>query len=220
MALYKYMKKQHLRDFIRRGSLKIGTLHEYRQVESYGSAIGDEEEGVQFTEFNMPDGGIVDLSGNTRGAAYLRQSLPGSAGTDPFRGEIEFAPGVQLLAKAESPNFFIYCTSARYDRAAMEEFGYDACLEIFNVPKFFNALSRAIRHKGAFIGNNAIEYRERKADWTEPRAVPPWLLKSPEYAYQTEIRAVWHPQKNVVKPLFIDVPRAVKYCRPFELSSS
>ena len=45
MPLYKYIPKRYLDAFLNQGSLKIGTLYEYRQVEAYGNVIGDKTKG-------------------------------------------------------------------------------------------------------------------------------------------------------------------------------
>ncbi len=57
MPLYKYLPRRYLDAFLNRGSLKIGTLYEYRQVEAYGHVIGDKNEGLHKTELFLPGGG-------------------------------------------------------------------------------------------------------------------------------------------------------------------
>ena len=43
---YKYLKDEHLKSFMDVGTLRVGTLYEYRDVESHGDQIGDQKEGT------------------------------------------------------------------------------------------------------------------------------------------------------------------------------
>lgn len=218
MPLYKYMMKQHLEGFLKRGTLRIGTLYEYRKVENYGPVIGDDAEGTQQTLFEMPEGGRVDLSSDTQEAIYLRQILPG-VNNQKVPLQVNFQPGSQIIFGGEAPELYIYCTAATFDAEVMEKFGYDACLEITIPSKFFGVISRTLRHKCDFADLGPIEYTEKRTDWTSPHQSPPWMMKSREYAYQQEVRAIWKPKKATVEPFFIDVPDAIKYCRAYDLTT-
>jgi hypothetical protein len=215
LALYKYMRKQHLEAFLQRGSLKIGTLHEYRRVEDYGKVIGDDEEGIRFTTFNIPGGGTVDLMGNAPEALYLRSSLPIPSGV-PLP-TLTFDAGAEFLIREAVPDVFIYCTTSKFDLKVMEEFGYDACLEIVRPDAFFRAISRKIRHKGTFLGNAPVHYRNRVTHYTRPHSTPAYMMKGAEYTYQKEVRAVWAPAKTNVAPIYVDVAEAVRYCQTYRI---
>jgi hypothetical protein len=214
MALYKYMMKEHLRAFMARGSLKIGTLYEYRETENYGPVIGDAQEGNQTTAFEIPSGGTVNLMDDSPEAVFLREYFPGINGARRDM-HIEFEEGCEFHFNNASPNLFIYCTTSRFDADVMKEFGYDACLEIVNTGKFLQEVTRKIRHHGSFNEQLRIVYAERTTTWKKPHLEHPATMKALEYSYQNEVRAIWTPIKVGCEPLFVDVPRAVKYCRPY-----
>lgn len=209
MSLYKYMREQHLVEFLRRGSLKIGTLHEYRRMELYGPAIGDDSEGIQYTEFNMPGGGIVE-NDNSREAKFFRKMFT----LGPSQ-QISFAPGAVLNMVTNSPDMFIYCASHAHDPAVMQQFGGE-CLEIVNPEGFFKAISHAIRHKAQFVANGPIKYVSRTTLYTHPHSHHPAFMKEVAYAYQNESRVIWAPKRTTVQPIFLTVPAAVKHCRRFK----
>ena len=61
--------------FFKNGSLKIGTLHEYRNEEELGSIIGDDKEGIHITELNSPSGREIDFSVNSPEAEYFKRHV-------------------------------------------------------------------------------------------------------------------------------------------------
>jgi hypothetical protein len=71
--LYKYLKKAHLEDFLQFGTIRMGTLYEYRDIESHGKVIGDSEEGVQTTELSLPGDEEIDLASSSSEADFLRK---------------------------------------------------------------------------------------------------------------------------------------------------
>ena len=75
MHLFKYLPKKYLEAFLHRGSIKIGTLYEYRKTEQYGTVVGDLDEGLHKTELFIPGGGEVDLSKTTPEAEFFRQHV-------------------------------------------------------------------------------------------------------------------------------------------------
>lgn len=70
--LYKYLPKKYLEAFLRHGSLKIGTLYEYRRTEDYGDVVGDKNEGLHKTELALAGGGEIDLVTSSPEAEYFR----------------------------------------------------------------------------------------------------------------------------------------------------
>ena len=47
VVLYKYMKKEHAKLLTKQGSLRVGTLYEFRNKEKHGQEIGDNKEGIK-----------------------------------------------------------------------------------------------------------------------------------------------------------------------------
>jgi len=45
ISLFKYLRSEHVDSMLGRGTIRLGTLHEYRDIESHGAEIGDLDEG-------------------------------------------------------------------------------------------------------------------------------------------------------------------------------
>jgi hypothetical protein len=206
------MKKENLDAFFRRGSMKIGTLHEYRQVEQYGKVIGDQHEGLHITEFSLSGGGEVDLSKNTPEADFFRKHVmrPDQQNSNV---KLVFQDGARIMVHSSSVDLYIYCMTSEFNHKVMSLFKCDACMEITNPTAFFHAISRKIRHQGKLDGWVAIQYASKETHYTKPHQHNPAVLKDLNFSYQKEWRAIWVPQKTKVQPIYIDVPKAIRHCK-------
>lgn len=211
--MYKYMSKKYVENFFKKGSLKIGTLYEYRDAENLGGVVGDSEEGFHYTEVSFVGEKIVDLHGNSPEAVYLRKSLGIADGSHKNSVKMIIPAGTKILNSSYAENCYIYCVSAEFDPAVMAAFGCDACIEIINPDAFFLAISKKIRHKGNFETLREIDYSDRRTHFSRPHKTYPALMKGVDYAYQKELRAIWTAKRATVKPIFVDVPQAIKHCR-------
>ena len=212
MPLFKYLPKRFLDAFLARGSLRIGTLYEYRKVEQYGTVIGDADEGRHKTELSLAGGGVVDLATSTPEAEFFRQHVL-RPDQQHHRTKIVLADGARLVSHTNSQDLYIFCVSAEYRPDVMREFGCDSCLEILHPQEFFQAVSRRIRHKGTFEGLAAVTYASKHTHYLRPHRVHPALMKEERYANQHEWRAIWTPTRPPRQPLLINVPRAIRHCR-------
>ncbi len=215
MSLYKYLPKKYFEDFFGRGSLKIGTLYEYRNTEQYGSVIGDLDEGVRKTELNLNKGAEIDLGSKTSEAEFVRNVLKAPIQQSSNMKIVCLVDGYNLISEEHSPDLYIYCMTGDYDENVMRQFGCDSCIEIVKPIEFFDEISHRIRHMGKFYGVIPIQYMSKKVPYTNPNLVHPALFKDSIFGYQAEFRAIWTTTKTSPKPLFIDVPRAIRYCRPY-----
>ncbi len=215
-SIFKYLLAEHLRAFLERGSLRIGTLHDYQQTEKYGLAIGDAGEGVLHltTEFRT-------LEEHTAHWKEWRRAN----GQDQPPPRIAKVTSVELVAVLrESPDGvvattqaddgYLFCASSRYSAELMGPLGYDACLEIVDPDGFFLAVSGVLGERADFLGYRPVAYVGRSWSRASHPGVPRALLKEPEYAYQAEIRALWKPRLRPIAPLLIDAPAARAFCRP------
>jgi hypothetical protein len=211
--LYKYLSKKYLEAFLQRGSLKIGTLYEYRKTEEYGNVIGDKDEGLHKTELALSGGGEIDLATSSPEAEFFRTYIL-RPDQRHLKTKIVMADGARLVAHSNAPDLYIYCMTSEYNETVMKEFGCNACLEISRPTEFFAAISHTIRHKGRFDGFGPIQYMDKTTNYLKPHRVHPAAMKDNEYAYQKEWRAIWIPAKQPCQPLFVDVPRAIRHCSP------
>jgi len=213
--LYKYIKKEHLGLFLKNGTIKIGTLLEYRNEKDLGSVIGDNQEGLHITELNSPNGREIDLASNTPEAEYFRKNVlrPDQQNSNV---KIVMEAGANIIVHTNSPTYYVYCVTSTYDKNVMTEFACDRCIEIINPEKFFKEVNRVMRHKADFEGCFDVVYGNKTTDHLNPHKVHPALMKEAKYNNQAEVRAIWRPKKEPKSSLFVKVPKAIKYCREFK----
>jgi hypothetical protein len=214
MRLFKYMPKKYLDAFFRYGSLKIGTLYEYRKVEHYGNVIGDKNEGLHKTELSLTGGGEIDLASNSFEADFFRKHVLRPDQQDS-KVKIVLANGARLISQTNSPDLYIYCLTSEYSPDVMRQFGCDSCMEIINPVAFFSAISHRIRHRGKFEDCGAMRYTSKDTHYTKPHHLHPAIMKDVEFSCQKEWRAIWTPYKEPKTPLFVGVPKAVRHCRTY-----
>ena len=212
MSLFKYLPKKYLDAFMEKGSLRIGTLHEYRQQEKYGPAVGDPREGFQFTAMDLPGGGEIDFSQRSKETDFFRSifRIPESPGRHLT---VRMESGATFRARSESVEMYIYCVSSEYSELVMREFDCDSCLEIVAPDNFFVAISERVREHATFNSLGSVRYVDRKTRYTTPHTVHPAIMKDPEYSYQKEWRAMWTPVAPPKGPLYVDVPPAIAFAR-------
>jgi hypothetical protein len=204
MPLFKYCKRQHFEWLQRSGSLRIGTLSEYRNTEQYGTQIGDADEG------GFP------ISGTRRMPAG--SSLPG--GGVRFEGEATATMTGCYVWLPHDRDRYLFCVSSVYDEdthrrlKADPQAQYDACYRINDPGPFFGSISRAIADRAQLLGVCFVQYRDGVVDFASPLAyVPPELVKNRDgYAHLQEVRGVWRPLGPPVAPFPIDVREARRFC--------
>jgi hypothetical protein len=122
---------------------------------------------------------------------------------------------------------YAYCVTGTYNEEAMRQFGYDACLRIDNPLGFFGCISEDIRERAIPGALFRCQYRDRLFRYDEADAIHPESVKTPRYAYQNEVRALWgsrvpwspdfHPIDNpapVLAPMLVSDPRLIPFCTP------
>jgi hypothetical protein len=134
MELYKYLEPVWAERMVRDGSVRVGTLHDFRRIEGLDSERGDLHEGVRIS---LTDGspGIVDGKDLPW---FLRESF-----RIPPNVKFQFEKGAVLKVHQNSPDVYVYCTCSKYDEALMELFG-GACVKISDSTQFFRAITRAL----------------------------------------------------------------------------
>lgn len=206
------MRREHLELTLSRGQFRIGTLHEYRDIEKFGPEIGDEGEGKIEVHLTAREAFVVDILSDDPRAAHMRTVLKG---WDEFPSgsqiTIQMEPGSSMIRQDETFDHYMFCASMKCDFAQMHAFGYDACLQINNIEGFFTEFSNSIPNARPIIGA-PVEYRDRRVDYTETRVSPSAFLKPLRYETQCEFRFLWEPASHPISPLLISCPRALRYC--------
>jgi hypothetical protein len=215
MTLYKYSKPEHVDAFFKSGKLRIGNLHWYRNEEALGNIVGDTAEGTSTTTFSLPNGAVIRMDGSTLEAQYLASAAGGvtfgSGGTVTAIG-----PNAGVTVKKESRDLYVFCCTNEYSEHQMKKFG-GACFEIVSPDGFFDAISTAICGQAIFEHVGPVSYIDRETTWNHPHQLPECLIKPKidRYIDQKEVRAIWIPHAAKISPMNIEVPEAIKHCRPF-----
>lgn len=193
-----------------RGTLKIGTLHDFKDTILHGNERGDALEGDLIT-YNTHD-----IFNDTQDLDPLAKNF--------FSGMIDAQGCYNLQAInckkiISSRNCFVFCTSTRkQDSTLQKEFG-DICLSIENIDKFLNICKEAIKKElptNDVINTDiqAITYQKKERHYREetPINTDPKYIKNPCYAYQHEVRFVWEMRDaNNIEPIIL-TDEKIKSC--------
>lgn len=187
---YKFHQKEHSQFIFGDGSIKIGTLEEYRNHEK--STIKDQWDGVE----------VIDLddvrSQDIHPESYARQIFNGA-------GRMRFK-NVRIVASKQ--NFYVYCFSYSCDidtlNSFLDEAPYDAvaqCQDIFQLADIVCEYHPILR--GSRYLCLPIIYREKFVGASEPRSEPlrTAFEKLSYYSPNQEGRIVFFPPSGVVQPI-------------------
>lgn len=187
---YKYVDLEHA-DAVARGSLKIGTLAGYAELEG---PRADEADGALSRTFgdwtcSEEDAQIIDKVG----------ALPFSVAPGASIKGIEFIE--------QTPPVFCFCASRkRNDRVMMAE-KKQAVFEISDFMRFCIEIFKGSPRKFRSLEINFVEYRSRRVSAhldLSSRANP--FIKDSSYSNENEIRAVLEPKPLAEVETFITNP--------------
>jgi hypothetical protein len=198
---FKYMENKWADALLTRGSLRVGTLFDYRRT-ALGEETSDENEGRH------------------EQIHYIDQLLFGNRTTDIGALEAYQNPLADLL-KTDSrvlisdtlisrnttdPDVLVYSTTAKCSATSMRRFGCDTCLEIKSTAAFYETLTEVLNQKlpVTFQGWRPVEYRYRVDEFTD-RDASATHTKEPKYEHQYEVRATWKPTAAIsISPLIVE----------------
>ena len=204
-VLYKYTRSQYAEGMVRRGEFLIGTLHGFRKIEEHGLAIGDADEGKKE---------VVDVADGHWRDVTTRPNLATKFISAPPQADITFQ-NVQFQMNYDVPDVYVFCVSAvRADRA-MHAFQADACVTIIRPEQFFRALDAALKLRKLVSGCmvRPCKYAERRRDVRVDGDMHPAFIKTPDYAYQEEVRAIWEPRQRPIEPVLVYSLRAARFLK-------
>ncbi len=178
-----------------RGSIRIGTLADFRRQEAHRSAIGDRHEG-QMTyktgfDYRPPDGmdtPFLKIGGSAQG------SIP-----------IVF----DNIAFETQSDAYIFCFASSPSAGNLPQ-QYDTTIGIADPMAFCDAITKSFARRDSSIDFVALKqcvYEERSSFLTEPMRDDEWYRKPSEFAAQSEYRAAWAiAGKMPQAPLDIEIP--------------
>jgi uncharacterized protein with GYD domain len=194
--LYKYMKPGHAKGLINHGTIRIGTLYEFRDSED---ARADKLEGTRQYEMR---GSRVDTSLNTPEAYYLRQQ-----GFDNCILDNSHPSGSLMITERVSHDCYIYCVSSEFNDENLKKFG-GACIRIKDPNEYFSILGSSLEKKGYVAGAYEmceIVYCPKDKVYTfnkdVPQDIPGWCIKPSIFSPEKERRIAWNSTKETdLKP--------------------
>ncbi len=202
MRLYKYLPKRFSNALLKRGSIRIGTLFDFRNSE-HKKGISDATEGTKL--INLDIGEIENYD-------YLTKTPDALKGLIEISGECRNISlgNIHMTRKQSSQDLFILCLSSEASKLVMNSLGgTDECLELVYQEEFFQTLNRIISLNGAsFEGLYECTYQDRTLNLTSGKASTGQhssLIKETEFSEQKEVRAIWKPNSDrEIHPLTIN----------------
>jgi hypothetical protein len=207
--LFKYLEPVWADRMVSDGSVRVGTLYDFRRIESLGSERGDGDEGVRIS---LTDGKAGIVEGKDL-PWFVRESLQIPPGV-----KVQFEEGAVLKVHQNAPDMYVYCTCERFDESLLERFG-GACVQITDSTQFFRAITVAldgwtpdgIRRISGFR-LSPCQYVQRAQTWPDVTPYDPVFRKPPEYAQQAEVRTAWSTPMTTISPTNLVVPEIRKWC--------
>ena len=191
-VLFKFFSdERHARGLAEAGSVRIGTLYEFRHTDGWDHVRGDGEEG-QYTFSLVSD--ERELITRDNAPWFLRQIIDR---VGPIASH-----GGALNAVAHHPNSYIYCTTSTADPARIANYG-SVGVAIRDVPRFFAALTEHLTdHLRVATGEPHgyaapclyLDRELRLGSAQTPVAEPPLAFLKPSAKIEEgEVRGIWHP---------------------------
>lgn len=211
-SLFKFVEHQYMDEFFDTGSLRLGTIHSFRDLVEYGVSRGDEEEGKH--HIKRYNDGVVTLRKDVH--------HPVISEIFKFEGEGEsWIHGGTFIVPRVSPDSFVFCTSNMYSEGLFDTWykkeKLDSCYEILNPHGFIAAISRVIESSTYFVKSSNVFYTQKEIDYQSPEAnLHPAITKRRDlYEWQKEHRFIWGVRlpSPPLKPWIIKAPEARQYCR-------
>lgn len=201
--LYKYMHMEHAKSLIENGTVRIGTLYEYRNTEKHGTTIGDDLEGTKSVYMDVKKEWWTGKSQPEFAKSFFNLSENSSMRLE----------GITLEKPTNSLNYYIYCTTEEFDKDVQSDFSYDACIIIENPKKFFAVISEKLKRKALFKGIYKCQYRDRRIPHDKDNKIHPAIIKDPKDSKYKEVRAIWKPEKKLITPIVINCRGIIRYCK-------
>lgn len=191
------MKLKYAESMVQRGGISIGTLHGYRDIE-LGPGIADPDEGKKTLHKDVDYLKVEAGSGHAKAFEEMGVIKMGGSGSAVFEN-------CRFTNLVDHHDAHVWCCSRVRSQAAMNSLDQaNACVEIFDVPGFFAALSEAMKAHVAcpMLGPASVIYGERSEEWNmQNLGAHPVFLKGLSFEAQQEVRVAWIPQPAPNEPL-------------------
>ena len=206
MELFKFCRHEHMLSMKNAGSVRIGSLSDYRKTDKYGELVSDNFEGSKRLA-----GTISNINSENAHQYPGLEGLIGIEGGSTI-GQLTVTNFVRSV-----PDLLIFSAAKEYSEEThkrwAESEGYDSCYRIISPRLFFRAISKVLGPEYKFLGFADVHYSDEIDIASSHAGIHPALVKPPAgYADQAEVRAIWQPINNVnVEPILLQRSRASLY---------
>lgn len=225
MLVYKYLMKEHLKQFREKGTVKIGNIEYYREVEN--KKINDPHEGrTTYNVFAKED--AIDIS--------VAQA---NAITNDYhtKASLRIAPHGFFTSDLIVPNAFTFSASCRLDKKLMKTFGYNTYYKIINIQQFMNVLGAELSKRYQLLfsvpgkvyyvktkiinvtnsnKNTVIRtapYDKSKSDRIKKVHIEDYFTKAEKFEEEEEFRLIFIPATPIGrKPVYLNCRKLIDYC--------
>lgn len=217
--LYRYMNKRWSDEFLQTGSIRVGTVHDFRSAD-HKPGVSDQHEGFAYSEIkNDTPRKFSEMTAVEQSNLGLGTIIPWSLLGDLSQGGI--SAGFDGAFIRESPDLYILCFALSPDRDAMAKMGYDTCLQISQPEIFINRLTRSLRGIASMVRHKGkVDYSGKETSYSTVDARYPFMTKHEIFSYQNEYRVVWSPsdaKTKIISPQIITSPEAAKLCKEIQI---
>jgi hypothetical protein len=146
--VYKYLKKEHLKQFEENGTVSIGNIYLYRDIEN--AKIRDPFEGRTKYVVNT-ERESVELSVEQVNAITNDYHISSA---------LRIAPNSHFADFLNVPNAFVFSTSYRLDEELIRKFDCEGYYKIIDIKQFADTLSEELnkQHQLLFTVTNKVIY--------------------------------------------------------------
>ncbi|MCE1054125.1 hypothetical protein [Pseudomonas alloputida] len=214
--LYRYSSARHNESLMKAGSLRIGTLFDFRRSE-HKAGIADPTEGMK-TVYHHVDHWDADSEIPGHPSKHMRAMS--EVGMFQFTGSGGGGGmyGITLARQLDSPDYFIHCSAWKLSHTVMKQFeGAETCVEIVDPMGFYGHITQSLNAVTPvkFEGLFRIKYTDRHEQWNGmDYGLSGCLIKEREFKEQCEVRAIWSPVNGQpIAPQIIENPNLARHCR-------
>ena len=207
--IVKYGKREHLRDFINYGLVRVASASYYDNAE-HNAAIRDKEREFEFRG--------ISQHRRTRKIVHRNEHLDPSV-----ESQYDFVPSYHINSKADVDerkrlkkgddvtfkfemysNYRLYCASSILDPSLVADFDADACVIVDHrrlLPRLIRAMRYWMPNSSIWYGNVCYQdslgaYKNSASTIPHGGDFPTHRSKPFKYAYQKEWRVTWIPKPS------------------------
>lgn len=211
LKVFRYSEQEYNDGLLAFGSVRVGTLHDFRQSE-HKNGIADANEGIKSVSHYIPHVTERDVGSIHLKALEEFNFIKYSGATNIIIKD------VQVTREFNHPDCFVHCVSTSFSKVVLSQFDRaDSCVEISDVHGFYRRLTATLSlHVPVdLIAIRSVAYMSRDEEWNgKDWGVHPALIKEPRFSKQVEFRAIWKPRFNgPIAPIVINDIGLINYCK-------